>query len=663
MSAIAYLNPRAFLRHSLHLIPGLLFCASAFAADPESSKPAGPEEVLELSPFTVSATGADRYRTTDAISAVRIRAPLIDTGSSISVLTREFIDDVAPGRLFDATRYIAGVQEGRFYNFLERMIIRGFQNDGRTVDNFLNASGQNYDEALVERIEVSKGPNAILSPAGAPGGTVNVVTKSPLFTSRRLFTAQAGLYDSRRASLDLTGPVEGLPQLAYRLIGTVQDSRREWTSDARLRRKVLSPQLTYRFGNTEITVKMTYNDTYAASSPLYVLDSAVIATGSNATPALDPALKLGNRNGIPSWSGLHYLDTTGNIQVTSTLNEHLSVRVAAHSRRSIEDSAQSGPVLNSLSSRYNPYTGVLTPDFIWSKDPVTGNYTSAFSKFFDPNAVTWDSNKATGVSDIYTAGQLDLAANYKFGSVSSQTVIGGATANETTRASYTRAPISVISLTTAQDLPIPAFTQPYQDNRSSNRNTQLYVNERLGFWNDRVFLNGGILHYMVYTTARNAFAKGPTSILDSSKNMGMASIVVKPKENFSVYASSSTNGTPSIANNVALWAEGKQFEYGVKSEFFERRLSLSLAHFQITQTNVSTPNPARISDVNAPLTILSDLKDHGPEFEVNGANVLQAAGTTEIYLITTNIYTASSAMTIANGAAAGWRDYVSAAGG
>ena len=73
------------------------------------------------------AENADRYHANDAVSAVRIRAALIDTPSSISVITREMMDDLAPNRVFDVTRYIAGVQEGRGLNFQDRQIIRGFE--------------------------------------------------------------------------------------------------------------------------------------------------------------------------------------------------------------------------------------------------------------------------------------------------------------------------------------------------------------------------------------------------------------------------------------------------------------------------------------------------------------------------------------------------------
>ena len=157
----------------------LALFALTLSALPLTAQNPAPGEVIELSPFTVSADAADRYRATDAISAVRVRAQLIDTPSTISVITRDMMDDLAPNRVFDAVRYVAGVQEGRGIQFQDRMIIRGFetQNGARTVDNFLqSADADNIEESVIDRIEVSKGPNAILSPAGAPGGSLNIIT-------------------------------------------------------------------------------------------------------------------------------------------------------------------------------------------------------------------------------------------------------------------------------------------------------------------------------------------------------------------------------------------------------------------------------------------------------------------------------------------------------
>src|SRR5688500_9841197 len=76
-------------------LPGLAQTTTA----PATTSSAADDEVVQLSPFTVSTSSDDRYRTGDAISAVRVRASLIDTPSSISVITRDMMNDLAPNRV------------------------------------------------------------------------------------------------------------------------------------------------------------------------------------------------------------------------------------------------------------------------------------------------------------------------------------------------------------------------------------------------------------------------------------------------------------------------------------------------------------------------------------------------------------------------------------
>src|SRR5688500_8249008 len=221
------------------ILPGL--CAVSMTATLSAqSAPAtstDDSEVVVLPDFTVSSEGADRYRAVDAISAVRVRAPLLETPSSISVITRDIMDDLAPTRIFDVVRYVAGVQEGRGIQFQDRMILRGFEVTGqRTVDNFIQpGDADNINEVVIDRIEIAKGPNAILSPAGAPGGSVNVITKSPLYRRQRSITGEVGLYDSQKLSFDLTGAFSPNSPFAYRLTGSLQDPERYWASADRMR--------------------------------------------------------------------------------------------------------------------------------------------------------------------------------------------------------------------------------------------------------------------------------------------------------------------------------------------------------------------------------------------------------------------------------------------
>jgi len=169
---------------TLVLCGRLLSPASLFAqASPYASNQAASEadETVVLPAFTVSSETVDRYRAADAVSAVRIRTSLIETPSTISVLTREFIEDVAPTRIIDAMEYSASVQTGPGMAFTDYLTIRGFQVAAKTVDNFAYASNGPFDDTVIERIEISKGPNAILAPGGSPGGHTNIVTKAPKF--------------------------------------------------------------------------------------------------------------------------------------------------------------------------------------------------------------------------------------------------------------------------------------------------------------------------------------------------------------------------------------------------------------------------------------------------------------------------------------------------
>src|SRR6478609_5771559 len=243
-------QPAAWLALSLLSVLPVAPLAAQSPAAPATPPPA--DEVVVLSPFTVSADNTDRYRAAEAISAVRVRTALIDTPSTISVITREMMDDLSPNRVFDVTKYIAGVQEGRGVQFQDRMIIRGFetQNGARSVDNFLqSADADNVEEAVIDRIEVTKGPNAILSPAGAPGGSLNIITKSPTFRAQNSIMAQVGMYDSQKAVLDMGGPLEAGGSLAYRLVASGQDSARYWSSDAKIRSWAVAPMFTWRIND------------------------------------------------------------------------------------------------------------------------------------------------------------------------------------------------------------------------------------------------------------------------------------------------------------------------------------------------------------------------------------------------------------------------------
>jgi iron complex outermembrane receptor protein len=586
---------------------------------PPAPVPAAPPDVVVLPTFTVSETTVDRYRAADAISAIRVRAALIDTPSSISVLTRDIIDDLAPTRIFDAARYIAGVQEGRGIQFQDRMILRGFESNGqRTVDNFLQPEdADNVDEVVIDRIEISKGPNAILSPAGAPGGSITIITTSPLYQREHNVTAVLGLFDAQKLSVDLTGPFSEGSRFAYRLIGSLQDTRRYWSSDARLRGKVLAPMFSYRISDrTQLTVKLIAAEHWIFREPLLILDPAV--DGRTREPFLAPGLSRRGRNGIQPWShvGTHNADLFA--LLTSSLTDNISFRFAANGRYYFEDSTQEFLSTPSLTNRYNPMTGELTQDYVWALDPATGAYAATISPLFDPASIPVRGDKQATRRKIVSV-QSDLAARYRFGGVTSQTIAGLALSRRTHYGRGVSGALPGIDLSHPELRAEPVWSGAWAfSNDSQFTNWQSYANQRLGFFGDRVQLTGGVLHYDTYTYARNHLDGSAPGVLDGSKNMWMASALVKPRPNVAVYYSHSNNSTPVVANNLPLWRDGVQDEIGFKSEFFRQRLSFNVAYFEIAQTNVNVPNPDRQTDPTAPEQLVSNLENHGLEFELVG---------------------------------------------
>jgi iron complex outermembrane receptor protein len=600
----------------LSLLPAARLGAQNNPAPAASAK----DDVIVLDAFTVSADNADRYRAADAISAVRVRAPLIDTPSSISVITREMMDDLGPNRVFDVTRYVAGVQEGRGVQFQDRMIIRGFetQNGARTVDNFLqSADSDNIDESVIDRIEVTKGPNAILSPSGAPGGSLNIITKSPTFRKQRSFSATIGFFDAQKYMFDVADTLNASKSVAYRVVLSGQDSERYWGNESYIKGSAFAPMLAWKLSEkTLLTVKLVAAEHRITREPLFILDPSTTSTSGE--PKLLPGISPSELNGIQPWSHVETHSADVFATLTSSLNEHISYRIAANGRYMFEDHDQNFLSTPGLSSRYNPTTGQLTQDYTWAV--VNGVDVSTFSPWIDPahipnrGQIQWTRRKTGNV-------QADIVGNYQFGDISSQTVAGLAWSRQQADSRVKDpGPMPDIDLSKPHAKAYPNYPAALTQNTlSTYTNTQVFVNQRFGFFGDKLYVTGGILRYGTKTASRNALSTPTNAILDDDRNMWSASVLYKIRPNLSLYASRSNNASPVIANNLPLWRAGDQDEFGFKTEWLNQKLSINGAYFEISQTNVTVPNPAFQTDPTQPQTLVSDLTNHGWELEVMGA--------------------------------------------
>jgi iron complex outermembrane recepter protein len=584
------------------------------------------DDVVRLPEFTVSSGAGSRFRPLDTISAARIRGALIDTPLSIAVITRDLMQDLGADSMYDATRYFSGVSNGRGAGaggILDRQDFRGFESFSRTVDGlstFLipgnNGFQANFEPEFAERIELVKGPDSILSPTGSPGGSINVITKSPLTVPAQELTVQAGNYNAGKVSLDSTGPLPfGDGRWSYRMVADYQDG--QTFVPGSLRQQNVSAQIKYQLTDqTQITVKyfgQQWELTGAIADPnddgWYVTDPTSIRGATLAsTPEPGSGFTYRGWNGDTTWSHRFDRVNMATAEMTSALFDRVSMRLSA-------------AVLFDNFDQNAGYLSAAPPTESW--DPATGQEV-AIGNNFDPTNAAEIANHVKSVNRDAQV-QNDYAANFQLGGMLLQPVAGWSYQQGTNPVDTDRtAPLPNVDLLAPgfYDPPRPpdaVYTLAADENAHASQ-SQVYALVKAAFYDERLFLVGGASRLWA-NNASDDLLTGGRLALDGNHDTYLGGILAKPVPQLSLYYMFSSNaGITTGPNVVPLWQTGKQHEFGAKSEFFGQRLSFTVAHFQITQDNLTSPNPLYNTDpADNPSTILTNETNHGVELEAVGA--------------------------------------------
>lgn len=197
----------------------------------------GSEGALTLDPITVEGKGetawgpVDGYVATRSATGTKTDTPLIETPQSITVITRQQMEDQNVQSVGEALRYSPGVRteaEGSSSLF-DVFSVRGFTQANADIyrdgmrQQLWNGDGRAEPYAF-ERIEILRGPAAVLYGQGSPGGLVNLVTKLPTATSFREVMLEGGSFERKQGAVDLGGPIDDAGTWSYRLTGLVRDS-------------------------------------------------------------------------------------------------------------------------------------------------------------------------------------------------------------------------------------------------------------------------------------------------------------------------------------------------------------------------------------------------------------------------------------------------------
>jgi catecholate siderophore receptor len=225
----------------------LASAASLFAA------PALAQTANEVSGVTV--TGQTSYNTGVITSGTKTPTPIIDVPQAINVVSIKQLDDQAANSIADAIRYVPGVFASQGENNRDTLSFRG---NSTTASFFLDGVRDDIqmyrDFYNIERLEVFKGPNAMIFGRGITGGLVNRVTKVADGRQHLSGRAEVGSYDHYRAQVDLGAPVNQAASL--RLTGVWQDSG-SFRDGGYYKRWGLNPTATFNL-NPNTTISAGY---------------------------------------------------------------------------------------------------------------------------------------------------------------------------------------------------------------------------------------------------------------------------------------------------------------------------------------------------------------------------------------------------------------------
>ncbi|MBR8657354.1 TonB-dependent siderophore receptor [Achromobacter sp. Marseille-Q0513] len=197
---------------------------------------AGPVAALE--PVLVTAgnaiepsEGTGSYTQAESGSATRMRLSLRETPQSVSVITRQQMDDQGIVNVAQALEQTPGIIVNRDNSEGYSFYSRGFQLESFQFDGLpsLSSDGGNVrdnysitNSVVYDRIEVLKGATGLVNGAGYPSGVVNFIRKRPTQDFQGSITGGIGSWDRYRSELDLSGPLAAQGKVRGRVVAAAE---------------------------------------------------------------------------------------------------------------------------------------------------------------------------------------------------------------------------------------------------------------------------------------------------------------------------------------------------------------------------------------------------------------------------------------------------------
>ena len=540
------------------------------------------EDVSALDDVLISGNGKIEYVVRNPSESLRLQQEIQKIPQNIQVISNDLLEDQQVISMMEnVTRNVSGAQMIEHWGNFARINMRGFRIPPfRNGMNVLSTWGPlAEDMALVEKIEVVKGPAAFMLSSGEPGGLYNVVTKKPMGLSGGNVALTMGSYNTLRATVDVQGKLSDDNNLQYRFVGagTTQEAHRAYEDQNRY---TFAPSVKYLIDDkTSVTAQYTYQ--YYKTR---LIGSAYVFAPDEYA-SLDRDFTLSDPSFGPSVMKEHY----GLLNFEHQLSTNWSVQ-AKLAYLNYQHQGQSLWIDSAFGVQEN------------------GDLIRTVS--------IWDAKEEKKMGQLFVNGTVNTGAV-------SHKILGGLDfGNSTYRADWSKAikvdleanPFNIYS-------PQPAAVKPVFDRSTpltqravgyiSSEYLAYYIQDELGFFDEdlRITLAGR------YTEMKTNSSGSTSSDHVVTPRVAASYSILDNLSAYAMYDQSflPTQGVDATGNSFDP-VTAEDIEGGIKYEFGAGKWNATLGYFNIQKDKILVPGP----DPNYSIQIDRDITSKGFEFDLRG---------------------------------------------
>ncbi|KYL34440.1 TonB-dependent receptor [Pseudoalteromonas agarivorans] len=563
----------------LSLITSLVLSGHAFAQETTTNT----DDSLEK--IAVYGQHHKNYITEDAQSATKLGLTIKETPQSISVVSRALMDDFSLDDINSVLESTPGVtveqiETDRTYFKARGFEITNFQVDGLGIPQSSGSIQGTLDTSIYDRVEIVRGANGLMTGAGNPSATVNMVLKKPTYITQAHASASYGSWNNKRLEVDVSTPIND--DHAVRAVFTKQKA------ESYLDRYETDKTIAYLAYEGKLTDDTTLSINYVnqqkdadsplwGALPLYYTDGTATNYDASTSTASD-------------WS---YWDNSAE-QVYVTLEQNLSATWVATARYAHIENEQDSELFYVFG----------TPD------SETGLGLTGY-------ASRYDYEDKHDLFDLYASGKFDLFGqehDLSFGVSQAKMDY-----NEQSLFDYTTGNgfPAMPSLNTWDGVaPEATLVDALSGSDIKNKQQSAYISTRIKLGEPLSVLAG--VRYTDWETSGSAY--GVEQTRNDSEVIPYVGAVYDFNESLSAYASYTETFVPQkeldINNEQLAPITGKSSEIGLKAQLLDDQVFVTFAYFDAKQEGlaVEIANTAPNSRYYAADGINSD----GFEIELSG---------------------------------------------